>query len=115
MSEVNQFQQYAEEALLWVAQSKTQEEKRLLLELARTWRKAAIVSAAVVSGIQERPMPRLDEGKEFGTADRARTHADELAAQLGHNRSSHENRGRFVRVRDENGEEVYRAPLTNSS
>jgi hypothetical protein len=115
MSEVDQFQQYAEEALLLIAQSKTQEEKRLLLELARTWRKAAIVSAAVVSGIQERPMPRLDEGKEFGTADRARTHADELAAQLGHNRSSHENRGRFVRVRDENGEEVYRAPLTNSS
>ena len=33
-------------------------------------------------------MPRLDEGKEFGTADRARAHADELAAQLGHNRSS---------------------------
>jgi hypothetical protein len=52
MSEVDQFQQYAEEALLWVAQSKTQEEKRLLLELARTWRKAAIVSAAVVSGIK---------------------------------------------------------------
>ena len=115
MSEVNQFQQYAEGALLWVAQSRTEAEKRPLLELVRTRRKAAIVSAAVVSGIQERPMPRLDEGKEFGTADRARAHADELAAQLGHNRSSHENRGRFVRVRDENGEEVYRAPLTNSS
>jgi hypothetical protein len=93
----------------------TEEEKRLLLELARTWRKAASASVAMVSGTQERPMPRLDEGKEFGTADRARRHADELAAQLGHNRSSHENRGRFVRVRDENGEEVYRAPLTNSS
>jgi hypothetical protein len=72
-------------------------------------------SAAVVSGSQRGPMKRLDEGKEFDTADRARAHADELAAQFGHNRSCHENRGRFVRVRDENGEEVYRAPLTNSS
>ena len=81
------FRQYAEGALLWVAQSKTEEEERLLLELARTWRKAAIVSVAVVSGTQERPMPRLDEGKEFGTADRARAHADELAAQLGGNKT----------------------------
>jgi len=36
------------------AQSKTEKEKRLLLELVRTWRKAAIVSAAVVSGTKER-------------------------------------------------------------
>ena len=28
MSEASQFRQYAEEALLWVAQSKTEEEKR---------------------------------------------------------------------------------------
>ena len=41
MSECDQFRQYAEGALLWVAQSKTEEEKRLLLESARTWRKAA--------------------------------------------------------------------------
>ena len=54
MSESDQFRQYAEEAMLWVAQSKTEEEKRLLLELARTWSKAAIVSAALVSGTQER-------------------------------------------------------------
>jgi hypothetical protein len=38
-----------------------------------------------------------------------------LAAQLGGNRSAHEILGRFVRVRDEDGEEVYRAPLTNRS
>ena len=49
MSKSDQFRQYAEEALLWVAQSKTEEEKRLLLELARTWRKAAILSAVVDS------------------------------------------------------------------
>jgi hypothetical protein len=47
MSESDQFRQYADEALLWVAQSKTEEEKRLLLELVLTWTEAAIVSAAV--------------------------------------------------------------------
>jgi hypothetical protein len=44
MSEADQFRQYAEEALVWVAQSKTEEEKRLLLELARTWAQAAVAS-----------------------------------------------------------------------
>jgi hypothetical protein len=33
MSEADQFRQYAEEAMGWVAQSKTEKEKRLLLEL----------------------------------------------------------------------------------
>jgi hypothetical protein len=48
MSESDQFRQYAEEALLWVAQSKTEEE-RLLLELVRTWTEAAVMSAVVDS------------------------------------------------------------------
>jgi hypothetical protein len=47
MSESDQFRQYAEEALLWVAQSKTEKEKQLLLELARTWTEAAVASAAL--------------------------------------------------------------------
>jgi hypothetical protein len=47
MSESDQFRQYAEEALLWVAQSKTEREKQLLLELARTWTEAAVASAAL--------------------------------------------------------------------
>jgi hypothetical protein len=47
MSQSDEFRQYAEEALLWVAQSKTEEEKRLLLELVRTWRQAAVVSDLV--------------------------------------------------------------------
>ena len=33
MSESDQFRQYAEEAMRWVAQSKTEEEKQLLIEL----------------------------------------------------------------------------------
>jgi hypothetical protein len=44
MSESKQFREYAAEALLWVAQSNTEEEKQLLLELVRTWTEAAVVS-----------------------------------------------------------------------
>ena len=41
MSESDQFRQYAEEAMRWVAQSKTEEEKQLLIELLWTWTAAA--------------------------------------------------------------------------
>lgn len=58
-------------------------------------------------------MSRLHEGKAFDTVDSAMDHADQLAAELGRNRSAHEIHGRFVQVTDEDGEEVYRAPLTN--
>lgn len=44
MSESDQFLKYAEEALLWVSQSKTEREKQLLLELACTWTRAAVAS-----------------------------------------------------------------------
>ena len=56
MSESDQFRQYADEALLWVAQSKTEEEKRLLLELVRTWRQAAVVSD-LVDNCRPGPLP----------------------------------------------------------
>jgi hypothetical protein len=42
MSEADQFRRYAQEALLWARQSKTEREKRALLELARTWAQAAV-------------------------------------------------------------------------
>ena len=50
MSESDQFRQYAEEALLWAAQSKTKEEKQLLLELVCTWTQAAVASERTVTG-----------------------------------------------------------------
>jgi hypothetical protein len=52
MSESSQFRQYAEEALLWVSQSKTEEEKQLLLGLVQTWTEAAVMSehVSVVAG-----------------------------------------------------------------
>jgi hypothetical protein len=57
MSESDQFRQYVEETLLWVSQSKTAEEKQLLLELARTWTQAAFASdrIVVVSGSTTEP------------------------------------------------------------
>ena len=44
MSEADKFREYAEEALLWASQSQIEKEKRALLELARTWSQAALVS-----------------------------------------------------------------------
>ena len=44
MSEADQFRQYAEEAMRWVRQSKTESEKQVLIELARTWTQAAAES-----------------------------------------------------------------------
>ena len=89
MSESDQFRQYAEGALLWVAQSKTEEEKRPLLELARTWRKAVDRERRDRYQARKRgPCRDLMKARNSAAADRARAHADELAAQLGHNRSS---------------------------
>ena len=58
-------------------------------------------------------MSRLHEDKTFDAVDSAKAHADQLAAKLGRDRSAREILGRFVRVTDEDGEEVYLAPLTN--
>jgi hypothetical protein len=44
MADSDQFLNYAEEALLWASQSKTEKEKQLLLELACTWTRAAVES-----------------------------------------------------------------------
>jgi hypothetical protein len=69
MSESDQFRQYAEEALLWAAQSKTEEEKQLLLELAHTWSQAAVASDALVS-YHTGPLPAAMSG-----IPEARSHA----------------------------------------
>jgi hypothetical protein len=48
MSEADQFRQYAQEAMRWARQAKTEKEKRALLELARTWLQAALESDSTV-------------------------------------------------------------------
>jgi hypothetical protein len=49
MSETDQFRQYAEEAMRWVRQSKTEKEKQVLIELARTWTQAAAKSERTIA------------------------------------------------------------------
>ena len=49
MSETDQFRQYAEEAMRWVRQSKTEKEKQVLIELARTWTQAAAESERTIA------------------------------------------------------------------
>jgi len=55
MSEANQFRQYAEEALRWVSQSTTEEEKRTLTELACIWAQAALQSERIFGGNDSLP------------------------------------------------------------
>jgi len=55
MSEANQFRQYAEEALRWVSQSTTEEEKRTLTALACIWAQAALQSERIFGGNDSLP------------------------------------------------------------
>ena len=48
MSKADQFRQYAEEAMRWAYQSKTEKNKQALIELARTWTQAAVQSDSTV-------------------------------------------------------------------
>lgn len=43
MSKANEFWQYAKEALLWALHAESDEERQLLLSLARTWTQAALM------------------------------------------------------------------------
>jgi hypothetical protein len=42
MSKADQFREYAEEAMRWARQSKTEKERQALIELACTWTQAAV-------------------------------------------------------------------------
>jgi hypothetical protein len=55
MSEAKQFRQYAEEALRWVSQSTTEEEKRSLTDLACIWAQAALQSERIFGGNDSPP------------------------------------------------------------
>ena len=49
MSESDQFRLYAEEAMRWAAESKTETEEQTLIELACMWAQAATESAKSVA------------------------------------------------------------------
>ena len=55
MSEASQFRQYAEEALGWVGQSTTEEDKRTLTDLACMWAQAALQSERIFGGDESPP------------------------------------------------------------
>jgi hypothetical protein len=55
MSASDQFRQYAEEAMLAIAEAKTEEEKQTLLGLLCTWAEAAVVSDAIAIPIAKPP------------------------------------------------------------
>jgi hypothetical protein len=55
----DQFWQYAEEAILSASYAKTDEDRRDLLDLARTWTQAALL---------ERQLPNHDRPAETSTA-----------------------------------------------
>jgi hypothetical protein len=44
MSKADQFRGYAEEAMRWARQSKTEKERQALIELACTWTQAVVQS-----------------------------------------------------------------------
>ena len=48
MSKADQFRQYAEEAMRWAYQSRTEKNKQALIELARTWTQSAVQSDRTV-------------------------------------------------------------------
>ena len=54
MSKADQFRQYAEEALRWGRQAKTEKEKKAYAELALTWRQAAMQSEEIF-GVNDSP------------------------------------------------------------
>ena len=55
MSESSQFRQYAEEAMSWLSQSTTEEEKRTLTDLACIWAQAALQSERIFGGNDSPP------------------------------------------------------------
>jgi hypothetical protein len=48
MSRCDEFRQYAEEAMRWAGRSKTESDKAILLDIARTWTQAALYRERVV-------------------------------------------------------------------
>jgi Sigma-70, region 4 len=64
MSKADQFREYAEEAMRWARQSKTEKERQALIELACTWTQAAVQSEHIF-GVNDSP-PEHREAASVG-------------------------------------------------
>ena len=53
MSKAGQFREYAEEAIQWSSETKTEEARNALIDLARTWTQAAAFSERAAIGPPE--------------------------------------------------------------
>jgi hypothetical protein len=53
MSKAGQFREYADEAIQWSRETKTEEARNALIDLARTWTQAAAFSEGVMVGPPE--------------------------------------------------------------
>ena len=62
MSKADQFRQYAEEALRWARQSKTEKEKQACTNLALTWMQAAVQSEHIFGVNDSAPSHQLTAG-----------------------------------------------------
>jgi hypothetical protein len=62
MSKADQFRQYAEEALRWARQSKTEKEKQAYTNLALTWTQAAVQSEHIFGVNDSAPSRQLTAG-----------------------------------------------------
>jgi hypothetical protein len=58
VSKADQFRQYAEEAMRWAYQSKTEEDKQALIDLSRTWTQAAVQSEHIFGANRSPPQGR---------------------------------------------------------
>lgn len=56
MSKANEFWQYAEEAILSAHHAQSDEERRALFDLARTWTQAALIERHARSGTDTLPI-----------------------------------------------------------
>ena len=62
MSKADQFRDYAEEAMRWARQSKTEKERQALIELACTWTQAAVQSEHIFGVNDSAPSRQLTAG-----------------------------------------------------
>jgi hypothetical protein len=59
MSEADEFRQYAEEALRWAQKSTTENEKKALIDLSRTWMQAAVQIESTLFPSDKPQAPRV--------------------------------------------------------